>query len=226
MSADFVEAVRRARWAWDEQQAVYTPHRDERWDVAMAAVSRCRPGRVVDVGCGPGTLTVRLAEYLRVRDPRWQVIGLEADGFLLDLAADCAGVTWLQGRDFSGFADGSLAAVVTSAVTHYFSAPALTEFYREALRVVGTGSVITIEELSEHSFGEGASIDPWRQWWDRVEQDPHLSALRAAHPVPRWETEGAGLLRPEHLECVAQAGGMPEVMWQRGSSVVLRCAAR
>ena len=56
---------------WDEQQTGYVPHREERFtaliDAVAAAAGRADP-LVLDLGCGPGSLAVRL-----VRAGRWPV---------------------------------------------------------------------------------------------------------------------------------------------------------
>ncbi|MFC7739880.1 class I SAM-dependent methyltransferase [Nocardiopsis composta] len=70
-----------AEWVdrWDSQQEGYVPHREERFavlaDVVAAALADVAAPVVVDLGCGPGSLTARLAERL----PRASFIGVDAD---------------------------------------------------------------------------------------------------------------------------------------------------
>jgi len=50
--------------------------------VALAAEHGVSDGRVLDLGCGPGDICIRLAQAL----PSWQVIGLDAGPNMLELA--------------------------------------------------------------------------------------------------------------------------------------------
>ncbi len=69
---------------WDAQQQVYLPDREERFTALIDAVQECsgRPDPVVlDLGCGPGSLAVRLLE----RIPAATVVAVDADPLLLAL---------------------------------------------------------------------------------------------------------------------------------------------
>src|ERR1700735_1374734 len=69
---------------WDRQQEVYMPDREERFTALIDAVE-AGTGRpdplVLDLGCGPGSLAVRLLDRL----PRARVIGIDADPVSLAL---------------------------------------------------------------------------------------------------------------------------------------------
>src|SRR3984885_6155142 len=69
---------------WDRQQEVYLPDREERFtaliDAVEAGAGRSDP-LVIDLGCGPGSLAVRLLDRL----PRATVIGIDADPVSLAL---------------------------------------------------------------------------------------------------------------------------------------------
>jgi SAM-dependent methyltransferase len=69
---------------WDAQQECMLPDRDERFTVLIDAVQECvgRPDPLVlDLGCGPGSLAVRLLE----RIPAASVVAVDADPLLLAL---------------------------------------------------------------------------------------------------------------------------------------------
>src|ERR1700733_6132689 len=70
---------------WDRQQEVYLPDREERFtaliDAVEAGAGRSDP-LVIDLGCGPGSLAVRLLDRL----PRATVIAIDTDPLLLALA--------------------------------------------------------------------------------------------------------------------------------------------
>src|SRR6204780_2467746 len=69
---------------WDRQQEVYLAEREERFTVLLdaleAGVGREDP-LVLDLGCGPGSLSVRLLDRL----PRATVLGIDADPVSLAL---------------------------------------------------------------------------------------------------------------------------------------------
>ena len=69
---------------WDAQQEWYMPDREERFtvliDAAEAGVGRDDP-LVLDLGCGPGSLAVRLLD----RMPAARVVAIDTDPLLLAL---------------------------------------------------------------------------------------------------------------------------------------------
>src|SRR5215475_9871320 len=69
---------------WDAQQQAYLPDREDRFAVLIDAVQECA-GRadplVLDLGCGPGSLSVRLLD----RIPAATVVAIDADPLLLAL---------------------------------------------------------------------------------------------------------------------------------------------
>jgi trans-aconitate methyltransferase len=70
---------------WDRQQEEGLPDREDRFTALIDAVQEGtgRPDPLVlDVGCGPGSLAVRLLDRL----PRAMVIGIDADPVSLTLA--------------------------------------------------------------------------------------------------------------------------------------------
>ncbi len=79
---------------WDRQQEVYLPDREDRFTALIDAVE-AGTGRpdplVLDLGCGPGSLAVRLLTRL----PQATVVAVDADPVTLSLGraayAGCAG---------------------------------------------------------------------------------------------------------------------------------------
>ena len=79
---------------WDDQQAAYVTHREQRFDIMLDVLGRTAATQgdamtVVDLACGPGSLAGRILE----RFPAVQVIGVDYDPVLLTLAD-----TWLGNR--------------------------------------------------------------------------------------------------------------------------------
>src|ERR1700721_1073618 len=75
---------------WDRQQEVYLPDREDRFtaliDAAEAGTGRPDP-LVLDLGCGPGSLAVRLL----ARIPAATVIAVDADPVTLALGRSAYG---------------------------------------------------------------------------------------------------------------------------------------
>jgi SAM-dependent methyltransferase len=148
------------RWLqrWDAQQERYIPDREERFRVVFDVVRHAtgdRPARVVDLGCGPGSLSARLADALPAAD----VVGVDADPLLLGLAtaqtnprirfvdADLTDTSWpeLVDRAWPNGDDGDLAtpwdAAVSSTALHWLDRDALAELYRVLATRIRPGGV-------------------------------------------------------------------------------------
>jgi trans-aconitate 2-methyltransferase len=82
--------------AWDPRQyAVFSGHRGRPFADLLARVDADAPGLVVDLGCGPGELTLGLAE----RWPDARIIGVDSSPEMLDRARelDVSGrVEWVE----------------------------------------------------------------------------------------------------------------------------------
>jgi SAM-dependent methyltransferase len=126
---------------WDRQQEVYLPDREERFaaliDAVEAGTGRPDP-LVVDLGCGPGSLSVRLL----ARIPAAAVIAVDADPVTLSLGrAVYDSVPGLRFLDIDlrsagwenqlGLEPGRLVdAVVSTTALHWLSATELSGLYR------------------------------------------------------------------------------------------------
>jgi SAM-dependent methyltransferase len=143
---------------WDAQQEVYMPDREERFTALIDAVAETagRPDPlVVDLGCGPGSLAVRLLNRL----PDAVVIAIDADPLLLALGQIARGI-----RTEESTAAGSLrfveldlqvpgwsaklgldrpvdAAVSTTAL-HWLSPAGLAGMYAEVAGVLRPGGLL------------------------------------------------------------------------------------
>jgi SAM-dependent methyltransferase len=125
---------------WDRQQEVYMPDREERFTALIDAVE-AGAGRpdplVLDLGCGPGSLAVRLLDRL----PSATVVAVDADPVTLSLGqAGYASVPGLRFVDLDlravgwsswlGLEAGRPAdAVVSTTALHWLSATELRDLY-------------------------------------------------------------------------------------------------
>jgi len=243
---------------WDSQQQDHLPDREDRFTVLIDAVEEAagRPDPLVlDLGSGPGSLSVRLLQ----RIPAATVVAIDADPLTLGLGRaawrDVPGLTfvdadlrapgWSAGLDLDRQPD---AAVSTTAL-HWLTGSALTALYAELATVLRPGGVllngdhlrdddsqptlvrlgrVLIEREEQRRFPDGHP-ESWANWWESAATDPVLGPLVAERDARRVDSEHhgspAGRLAV-HVAALASAG-FAEVgtLWQRGENRLL-CAVR
>ena len=121
---DFIPALRFKALTRYFDAVVARTLKEDRFRGLLLDRARIGPGhRVVDVGCGTGTLAVMLKRRL----PRAHVIGLDPDGAALAIAeekAACAGVEIDFRQTFAweaGLEEGSIDRVLSSLVLHHLT---------------------------------------------------------------------------------------------------------
>jgi SAM-dependent methyltransferase len=241
---------------WDRQQEGYLPDREERFTALIDAVElgTGRPDPLVlDLGCGPGSLSTRLLDRL----PGATVVAIDTDPLLLALGRGAH-----SGRPELRFADLDLrtpgwaaelgldrpadAAVSTTAL-HWLPEPDLRKAYAELASVLRPGALFLngdnldvgtpalhrleralTERATNRRFGDDAPED-WRQWWDAAAADPALAGLVAARAdknaaASHHGSESAHLSL--HTNALRDAGfGEIGTLWQHGNNRIL-CAIR
>jgi SAM-dependent methyltransferase len=236
------------RWVqrWDRQQENNIPDREERFrvviDVVRAAVG-AGPADVVDLGCGPGSLSARLAAAL----PRVSVVGVDADPLLLGLGtantgprvrlieADLGYPTW---PDRIGLA-GPWDAAVSSTALHWLDADTLAALYRTLAERLRPGGVFVNADHMAPGLSTVDSIatvvreartarvgtdrnENWAQWWDALGEDTELAPLLDGRPPAPIEHTENELTVTEHA-ALLRAAGFAEAapVWQFGDDHVL-----
>lgn len=135
---------------WDDQQSVFFVDREERFavigDVVEHLVERPDP-QIVDLGCGPGSLSARLLARL----PGARVVGVDMDPLLLGLAdAACGGERFRTVRadmrrpgwwDELGL-DRAPEAIVSTTALHYLEREPLMAVLRTAAGGLAPGGVL------------------------------------------------------------------------------------
>ena len=107
--------------AWDPRQyALYSGHRGRPFADLLARVDAPAPRLVVDLGCGPGDLTLGLAE----RWPDARVVGVDSSPEMLEKARalDTDGrVEWVEGaaEDWDAAATGPIDVLLTNATLQW-----------------------------------------------------------------------------------------------------------
>jgi SAM-dependent methyltransferase len=241
---------------WDTQQQENMPDREERFTALIDAVAEGagRPDPlVIDLGCGPGSLAVRLLD----RIPAATVVAVDADPILLTLGraagADRPGLRFadldLRMAGWTGRLglDRPADAAVSTTALHWLLPPDLAAMYAEAataLRpgglllngdhlaedetspaLVRLGRALIEREVRRHPAGDGT--ETWTGWWEAVTADPELGALagrRERIGIGAGHRGSASGRLATHVAALQKAG-FEEVgtLWQRGDNRLL-CA--
>lgn len=225
---------------WDAQQERYVAEREARFTAIIDALAHAMTGTaeplVVDLGCGPGSLSTRIAERL----PAAQVIGVDLDPLLLGLArsahpgtirfveADLRIPGWSRSLGLERPVD----AVVSSTALHYLPADQLGRVYAEMAEMTRPGGVfVNADNLFDPQPGIAdlaAALrrdrvnggEDWDAWWRAVRSEPELAALAAS----RQHDHGGDhhLSVAEHISAL-QVAGFAQIgtVWQVGDDVIL-----
>jgi SAM-dependent methyltransferase len=237
---------------WDRQQEGYLPDREERFTALIDAVEALdRPDPVViDLGCGPGSLSARLLERL----PKATVVPVDADPLLLGLgraayprltfvSLDLRRPGWTGSLGLDRPAD---AAVSTTAL-HWIAPADLQRVYAELAGVLRPGGLLlngdhldsddtspvtarlerTVHDRETERRFAGGRPEDWREWWDAVAADPAFADLNLARTTAGADHSGSeSHLLSTHVAALRQAGfGEVGTLWQRGNNRLL-CAVR
>ncbi|MFB9688219.1 class I SAM-dependent methyltransferase [Amycolatopsis plumensis] len=243
-----VSSERARTWIsrWDRQQETYVPHREERFTVLLDALEAAcgRPDPLVlDLGCGPGSLAVRVLD----RVPAATIVAVDADPLLLGLAraahGDRPGLRFVEadlgrpgwGADLA--LDGPVDAAVSTTALHWLPEPQLRVAYRELAGLLRPGGIllngddVNVEDaapglaelerqlLRRAAGPRGESLDDWREWWDGVTEDPTLAEF-VARRGDGGRHRGAESARLSTHERALRAAGFAEVgtLWQHGGN--------
>ena len=224
---------------WDRQQEESLPDREDRFTALIDAVEEGtgRPDPLVlDLGCGPGSLSVRLLGRL----PQATVIGIDADPVALTLAraaySDLPGLRlvdldlrvpgWSRRLQLSRPAD---AAVSTTAL-HWLLETELGAMYAELAGVLRPGGLLlngdhfvldaerspvlarldlALRHREDLRRFPGGHAESWHEWWDAAAADPVLSrhvAERQRRHVDAGHHGTSSTLLATHVDALTRAG--------------------
>jgi len=224
---------------WDRQQEESLPDREDRFTALIDAVEEGtgRPDPLVlDVGCGPGSLAVRLLARL----PRATVIGIDADPVSLTLGrAAYSGVPGLRFADLDlrvpgwsarlGLERAPDAAVSTTAL-HWLPEPDLRALYAELASVLRPGGLLldgdhfaldakesptlarldlALRQREDRRRFPGGHPENWHAWWDAAAADPALAsdvAERGRRRVDAGHHDSESTQLATHVEALRAAG--------------------
>ena len=238
--------VDRWRGAWDDVMAGFLPGADG-CEAALMAVAEAvcggAPGRVLDLGGGPGVLAERMAG----RWPGARVGLVDLDPVLLALAVAGAGArvdvhradleaAWSE----AVAADGPFDLLTTVMTIHYLPPERALAFYRAARAVLRPGGLLVVADLMPEpgldgvtarlhpAAGEAAAGLAWTRWWDG------LRAHEPLQPLLRQRQAVLGDRVPAEFTpsvCwhrdAARAAGFAEagVVWRWGAHAALAAVA-
>jgi SAM-dependent methyltransferase len=195
---------------WDAQQQAHIPDREERFTAmvdALAAFAGPQP-RVLDLGCGPGSLSARVLDRIAGA----QVVAIDADPVLLAIGRGA-----LADRDRLEFVDADLradwvsklpspgpydAAVSTTAL-HWLGLEQLVGLYRSLAGVLRPGAVFLDGDKldfdhDQRTIAAGArqvrpewpdapeGAEDYDAWWTAAVAEPAL-ATEVAERAQRWQ---------------------------------------
>ena len=193
---------------WDRQQEESLPDREDRFtaliDAVEAGTERPDP-LVLDIGCGPGSLAVRLLARL----PQATVIGIDADPVSLTLGrAAYSGVPGLRFADLDlrvpgwsgqlGLNPGGRApdVAVSTTALHWLPEPDLRALYAELASVLRPGGLLldgdhftldakesptlarldlALRQREDQRRFPSGHPESWHAWWEAAAADPALA---------------------------------------------------
>ena len=236
---------------WDRQQQGHIPDREERFAymVALAtAVSGTERPLVLDLACGPGSITRRVLD----RHPEARVVAVDVDPVLLAIAqgvfagddrvtlveADLRDPGWAGRLPVAGFD-----AVLTATALHWLPPGDLERLYRDLAGIIRPGGAFcnsdgaplgagaprlaaAARRLREERARAAASAgaDDWEGWWAAVAEEPALQAALAERRRRFEATHPAEFAPPAgwHLERLRAAGfAEAEVVWRAGEGAIV-----
>jgi SAM-dependent methyltransferase len=230
---------------WDAQQESYVPDREERFAVIGDVVAHTlagKAGKVVDLGCGPGSLAGRLAERLKGS----QIIGLDSDPLLLALARATYGdqVKFVDAdlttEDWPTKVPDELDAAVATTALHWLDEESLAALYRTLAAKLRPGGVFV--DGDHHPVGDQTldglltevqrarkaragvtDNEDWSTWWDAANDTPALAELMDERSARAIAHHGSNQLTIGQEQDLLRAAGFRSAgtVWQSGDNFVL-----
>jgi SAM-dependent methyltransferase len=235
--------------SWDRLEEDLVSDRELRLRVLLDVVEAMAGTgpTVVDLACGPGTITRRLLGRL----PRARSIAVDVDPVLLTIAsatfadddrvrivrADLNDPTWVD-----GLPESQVDAVLTATALHWLPEDAVRRLYGDLADLVRPGGIVAHSE--QMPLGELPRLGPalaeidrqrrtggddgrarWGAWWERASRDPALQSAMAQRQVvfeTSYPIEEFSPPADWHLAALREAGFTEAgVVWRSGASAVV-----
>jgi SAM-dependent methyltransferase len=207
--------------------------------------------RVLDLACGPGSLTYRL---LAVR-PDADVVAVDLDPVLLTIYASLFPTAKvveadLRDPDWSRTVGADFDAVVTATALHWMDGTAVERLYRDLAGLLRPGglflnadhvpldacpglsaSCAEVLERERRALDGGrrrqesqpSGTQPWEGWWRDIANHPVLGTMLAERDR-RFSDRGEEFAPPAewHLEALRRGGFVEQsVVWRRGRDAII-----
>jgi SAM-dependent methyltransferase len=197
--------------AWDRQQAAYIADREGRFRIIVETLGLVcgEAPLVVDLACGPGSLSARVLDEL----PGATVLAVDHDPLLLDIAARALGGVHgdrlsildadLEDDRWTGLVADSLDgrtpdAMVSTTALHWLPPDAVVRVYAGAASLLATGGVLmngdhfrfdtrspvlrrlaASHDQATQQRAHAAGALTWGTWWADVRAQPGAAELAA-----------------------------------------------
>jgi trans-aconitate 2-methyltransferase len=169
--------------------------RRQPFDDLVAMVEPCPGGRVVDLGCGTGTLTAELHRHSQAAE----TLGVDSSAAMLARApADVAGLTFEVG-DIATWDRGDLDVVFSNAALHWV--PDHEALIPRLVGLLGTYGQIAFQVPANQDHPSHAIANRM------ATEEPYLSAFGGSPPPDRGDT----ILRPERYAEILDGLGAVEL---------------
>lgn len=167
-------------------------------DAAVAGLAAQTPGELIDLGCGPGDICLRLARAL----PSWHITALDAGPNMLALARKSVQAAGLSSRIRLSLAhlpddcpEQTFDAVVSNSLLHHLPDP--MSLWHSVVRLAKPGAYIQIMDLHRPDSDARARwmVDLHAADAPPVLREDFYNSLRAAWTIEevRDQFESAGL---------------------------------
>ena len=229
---------------WEAMQNCYVPQRVYRFDLMLRLANLPREDkvRILDLGCGPGSLTFRALWHY----PNAHIVAVDFDPVMLAMGRNVVNeeadhvqfvLADIRQADWWEPYEGMFDLVMSATVLHWVSAEHLAQVYQRIYQVLKpSGWFLNSDHVAsddpemqtryrqmlqvrqQAAFG-ATGADNWDGFWQSLRRELEQSDL---HETELWEGTDDGLPRQFHIEAL-QACGFEQVAvhWQDlGEAVV------
>jgi ubiquinone/menaquinone biosynthesis C-methylase UbiE len=168
--------------------------RDVRYKLLLIEQANIQPGqKVLDLGCGTGTLAL----MAKKAQPNADVIGLDADSQMLEMAVEKSASQNIEVKFDVGFTDklpypdASFDRVLSSIMIHHLKTPEKEQTAREVFRVLKPGGELHIIDFGKPVTWYGRLLGPFLHGFEEA-NDNIDGKLPEMFGTPGLKTEITG----------------------------------
>lgn len=226
---------------WEAMQNCYIPQRLPRFDLMLqwAALLREAQTQILDLGCGPGSLSLRARQHY----PNARVLAVDANPILLTIGQHSTKETTdhlqflqvdIREADWWAAFERTFDLVLSATALHWLSAAHLAQIYRSIYQVLKPGGWFLNSDHIASDYPETQSYyrqmlqanqqaafretgaDDWNGFWQSLAVklgQPNLQASLGETKI--WEGTDDGQPKQFHISVLRQSGfEQVEFHWQ------------